>query len=283
VEREQGHVASATELLEESLAIRQEIRDRNGGGVGRIELAHTLHVAGDLESAKRAAVEAASIFRETALKQGEAQALHTLGDIALSEGDLALARNRHEAALTLRLELTEKRTVVESRVSLGAVCLEEGRIGESEKFLREVIDELDLEMTGPAGAIARVFLARALLAQRRNREASEALLRARGIAAETRRMAILLEIAVTEARVDAAMGRAEAALRNLAEMLETATRNGAGLYEFAARLALGEIELEYGDAAAGRTRLAALRDDAARKGFGLIAAQAGAALSRVSS
>jgi tetratricopeptide (TPR) repeat protein len=204
-----------------------------------------------------------------------AQAHFILGDIAMSEGDLAVARSEHETALSIRRELNEQRTLMESRVGMAGVFLESGQLDEAEKQLREIIEDMDLEMTGPTSAMARVLLARTHLAQKRNREAAEALSRAKGIVAETQRNIIRSEIAITDAYVEAAAGHAQPALRSLAELLETAIRNGSVHYEFSIRLALGRIELEYGDPEAGRARLAALRDDAARKGFGRIAAAAG--------
>ena len=46
--------------------------------------------------------------------------------------------------------------------------------------------------------------------------------------------------------------------------------------QFEARLALGEVEIKYGNSASGRMQLSALKNDAASKGFHLIASKAGA-------
>jgi eukaryotic-like serine/threonine-protein kinase len=57
-------------------------------------------------------------------------------------------------------------------------------------------------------------------------------------------------------------------------MLTEATKYGYLVYEYQARLALGEVEMKSGKATAGRARLAALDKDATRTGFLLIARKA---------
>jgi hypothetical protein len=56
--------------------------------------------------------------------------------------------------------------------------------------------------------------------------------------------------------------------------LSEAKRYGYLNYEYQARLELGEVEIKSGNAAAGRTQLAALSQDASRTGFLLIARKA---------
>ena len=58
-------------------------------------------------------------------------------------------------------------------------------------------------------------------------------------------------------------------------MLLEAKKYGYLSYEYQARLALGEVEMKAGKAAAGRARLAALEKDATGTGFLLIARKAG--------
>ena len=61
-------------------------------------------------------------------------------------------------------------------------------------------------------------------------------------------------------------------------VLAEAKKYGYLNYEYQARLALGEIEIKVGKAVAGRARLAALRQDAIRAGFLLLARKADGAM-----
>ena len=57
-------------------------------------------------------------------------------------------------------------------------------------------------------------------------------------------------------------------------MLTEARKYGYLIYEYKARLALGEVEVKSGKMTAGRARLTALEKDASRTGFLLIARKA---------
>ena len=65
--------------------------------------------------------------------------------------------------------------------------------------------------------------------------------------------------------------------RNLDATLAEATKLGFVPYQYQARLALGEMEMKFGQTTAGHAHLAALEKDARAKGFLLIARKAAAA------
>ena len=64
------------------------------------------------------------------------------------------------------------------------------------------------------------------------------------------------------------------AWKQLDAVLAEAKKYGYLIYEYQARLALGEAEMKSGKTAAGRARLIALDKDATRAGFLLIARKA---------
>ena len=66
------------------------------------------------------------------------------------------------------------------------------------------------------------------------------------------------------------------ARKSLEAVIAETTRRGFVVYEFEARLALGEIEMKSGQATSGRARLAALEKQAAAMGFGLATRKAAA-------
>jgi tetratricopeptide (TPR) repeat protein len=274
VKRELGDLAEARTGYEESLAIRKEIGDKRGGAIGRIELGAVLLEQGQLSASKRTIEEALSIAREVKLRPGEAQAFYFLGEIALAEGDLATARKHHEAAQAIRKENREERTLVESRLALANVSLEDGRAIEAEADLRDLRDHLGKDKTRPTEAMIELLIARALLAQNKTGEAGQALTRAQTLSAGTQRNYVRAMITITGARLAASQKQSNVALQNLNPLLAALNRSGAGALQFEARLAQCEAELQSSQASVAKGCFAALQKDATARGFRLVARRA---------
>jgi hypothetical protein len=85
------------------------------------------------------------------------------------------------------------------------------------------------------------------------------------------------ELTLADARIKAKSGKTSEALQALETMLRSARKFGYRLYEYQARLAIGEIELGSG-AAAGRIHLTSLQKDARDNGAWLVANEAQALL-----
>ena len=101
--------------------------------IGKVELGAVLLAQGEIAQARRVEDEAVQIARETKLTPGEAFAEYHLGEIAIARGDLTAARTHHERGLALRLDMNETRTVLESRLALAELALEEGRPDDAER------------------------------------------------------------------------------------------------------------------------------------------------------
>jgi hypothetical protein len=80
-------------------------------------------------------------------------------------------------------------------------------------------------------------------------------------------------VTLAESRVKAKSGKTAEALQSLQTALASAQKFGYRLYEYQLRLAIGEIELWSGSAAAASS-LAALEKDAREHGAGFVANQA---------
>jgi len=85
---------------------------------------------------------------------------------------------------------------------------------------------------------------------------------------------VRLRAAIGEARVQAAAGKTSEATRSLEETVATAKRQGYLEYQLESELAVAEIEIESGKAAAGSAMLKEVRTQAELKGFGSIAKRA---------
>ena len=120
-------------------------------------------------------------------------------------------------------------------------------------------------------------VAEAELGQYRLDEARDAVAKARVLTSKSEERHVITAVGIAGARVDAASGKSDAALRGLGDLLAELKRLGLVSLEFDTREAIGEIEMKSGRDAAGRADLQALEKDAEAKGFLLIARKAHAA------
>ncbi len=269
IDRMLGNLAAARAAYEESLQTRARLGDRRGTVMGRVELGMVQLAQGEIEQARKTQESALALAREIPLKPGEAQALFQLGEIALASGDLAAARRHHEDALAIRVGMKETRTVLESRVAIAVLSLEEGRAADA---LREAQD-LDAQIQGSGDVAIQigvgVVLARAHLALGDVDGASRAVARIRSIAETTTLIELHELFVLADAQVDAAQGRSDRARARLAGERPRLARSGlvlAGLECQAALLHLDRVE----GRPSFRSEANTLQKDARARGAGLI-------------
>ena len=128
-------------------------------------------------------------------------------------------------------------------------------------------------------AWAQSFLARNLLSAGHLQEAQTAAAKAVSLSQKYGGRTTGFEAVLADARVKAKSRNEVGARKELDAMLASARKYGYLSYEFQARLALGEIELESGSPSA-ETRLRSLENEARLKGMLLIADEAAALLKR---
>jgi tetratricopeptide (TPR) repeat protein len=313
----QGKLGESSRLYEQALAIYRETGAKSGIAMMLNNRAIVIHNQGDLSRANGMLEEVLAISRTSGNKLLAALGLYNLGDIALNRGELVGAQARFEEALAISQQIGSQREVaanlhgianvlrahgnlvearkkegeclaiferigqridvLESRLALAWLSIEEHDPGEAERTALEVGQEFEKLKDIDREAEARTALARSLLAQGRLSEARQAADRAAALSAKSESQPVRLLVAITVARVGAASGGAEAAARALksleAARAEASKAGRVGL-EFESRLALGEIELLSDRSAAGRRRLEALEMEARARGFGLVARKA---------
>ena len=98
------------------------------------------------------------------------------------------------------------------------------------------------------------------------------------LAAKTSMVAVRLEFAIARARVLAATGNMDGAVKSLRTSQVDAEKYGYGGNSYAIQFALAELEMKSGKSEVGRTRMKGLAKDARAKGFVLIGDKAARAL-----
>lgn len=270
-----GDLPLARRRVERALAAKRQSGDRIGTAEVLDTLAELADLQGDLETLRRAADQQLQIARETGTPIATARALRRLGRATLASGDPEAARRALVSALETAEKAREELEVLEIRLDLAHLELDEKHPAEAVRLARAAaawIGERDL----PA-AEARVFalLAGALAAQGDAQGAEEAARRSRDALARTEDAGLPVALAPHLARADVARGDARTAVRDLRRAIQQAQALGFTAAALEARLALGEMLAQRGDPAA-RPALQQLRRDAEARGFGRVARRAGA-------
>ena len=269
-----GDLAGSKKMSEEALALDHAIGNKSGKGSALAKIGHVLYHQGELHSARKNFEESLAIFREIGNKREIAYALRNLGEIHMMQEDMTNARKLHEEALALRNEIGEKVNVAESKAALAALAIEEGHPERAEALARESIEVLRAEKQAAEEILAEGILSRSLLLQGKRAEAERAAERATKLARNSEVKTARLSAALTSARIRAAIGRVEEAMKLAQSVYDEATRAGFVDSQFEALLALGELEIASGKETAGRSRLRALQERARAKGFNLIVRKA---------
>jgi tetratricopeptide (TPR) repeat protein/TolB-like protein len=268
---DRGNLAEAATMYEESLAIRRAVGGKSTIASSLTTLAHLLQDQGKLRQAREAAVEALALYRELGETRGVGSVQYRLGDISATQGDLGAARKAHEEALRIRQKLAEVGTVADSRLALARLSLQEGNAKSAEAAARQSVDTFAAQKYIDDEAMARAVWAQSLVALARPKDAREAIAQAMALANRSQSRLPRFEVEIARALVDAASGRQAVARAALQTIRADAAQMGFLGYAFAARLAIGEIDAERGDA---RESLASLARDAEAAGYGWIARRA---------
>jgi tetratricopeptide (TPR) repeat protein len=269
-----GDLAQAKRSYEEAITI---YRTENMGSLvvpALSNLGETLFALGDLAGSQKAYEEALAISQKAGTKFHTAYDLISLGEILAARGDLAAAQKNLQDGLAAVKQLGNQGGIAQAYLALADFALGEGRPQDSEALSRQAADLYHLQKQPDDEALAQATLADSLLAQGKLAPAREAIDRALDRMQKSQHLNIRLRVSTVAARVRAAEGDSTAAIAGLQATLAEARRHGFLLRQFEARLALGQIEMKSGRAAAGRSRLALLEKDAKAAGFPLIARKA---------
>ncbi len=276
---DRGDLAKARAAQEDALAAFRQAGDKRGIAATEGNLGNVLLEMGDLAGARHQFDDSAAIKREIGYRRGLAYADHQLGMLLLVQGDFDGARKSFQDALALCRELGMNDFAAQAEYAAAEVDLEQGHPADSEGPLRHAISQLESDKDADDGARAYALLTRALLRENKLPEAVDAAKHGSALAHTTPSRRASFETELADARVQAASGNSPEALRRLQALSLAEHRESYRLHELQARLTTGEIELNAGIAAQGRTLLTSLEKEASAQGFGLVASQAHALIS----
>ncbi|MFI5058330.1 MAG: tetratricopeptide repeat protein [Candidatus Acidiferrales bacterium] len=274
----QSKVLEAKPMYEQALAAYGEIGDKNGVLMSQGNLGNIYYDLGDLPQARKMYDQSLALARESETKSAVGLALQNIGGVLQAQGDFDGAKKVYEESLATRKAIGDEGGVLDCRLALATLSIEEGDPAAAESTAREAAAKFrkDKASLGEAGALAT--LAQSFLRQRKIREAETTIDKASQLTAKSQQSELRTPILIMAARIHGASGKATTASKDLEAILNEETALGNVSLQFEARLALGEIEMRVGEGAAGRSRLASLEKDATAKGFLLVARKAHAAL-----
>jgi eukaryotic-like serine/threonine-protein kinase len=275
--RQQGELARSRAAHEESLALRREAGDKDDVAMGVVDLGDLHFDAGDLRAARSAYEEGLGLATAGGQKRIIAYAQHGLGQVALVEQRIADAGSLLNQALRLRESIGEQTTSAETRLSLAALEIANGRPDRSEVHAASAVSVFAAKKMRDMHARALAELAVARLANANVKGAENAAQQAQTLAASTQNPFIRLTVQLSMARADLEANRTSVASTSFERVRSEAARIGLVGLELESRLEQARVALRAGDVEPGRSALARLEADAQARGFALVARRAAAA------
>jgi serine/threonine protein kinase/tetratricopeptide (TPR) repeat protein len=271
---ESGDSPAGARMFGESIKLAHEIGDKRTEARALNNLCMLSLAAGDLKRALKSCQDSLQLRKEIDDKGDQARSYSNLGDVLLAKGDVAGAQQNYGQALQIQQTLGQKGDAAYSQISFATLALEGRRPEEAKKLLQDAAAELAAEKDVGGEGQARGTLALALLDAGDGSGARSQIEQATNLAQQANDRNLKLMTAIAKARIDAASGKNDEALKALAAAQKESHAAGLVAIEFEARLALGQIELKSGRTADGRTKLQALAQESKAKGFNLVAAKA---------
>jgi tetratricopeptide (TPR) repeat protein len=308
----QGALEHSHRTFEEALAVYRQVGDQPGitqtQGVNGAVLAHQLRLAegrrdleqalaehlqygrkdafvemgpglvpvaiasGDIPSAERLAAQILSSAQETG--SSLVDALGAVAQVNWTKDDLAGARSKFDEALRLASKEQSEANVAWWQAQIALIAADAGHLEEAEPLARKALSAVAKENSPMDRLWALTTLADILLREKKYKEAIPLGAECDAIASKSEDKWALSGYVPTAIRIRAAEGKSGSAIEDGDIHLAEYARAGCVECQFNTRLAMGEVEINFGKATAGRARLSSLEKDARDKGFLLIARQA---------
>jgi predicted ATPase/Tfp pilus assembly protein PilF/DNA-binding XRE family transcriptional regulator len=133
----QSEYAQARALHEQSLTLRRELGDARGTASSLYNVGAAMAEQGEYEAAEIVHRESLAIRQRLGDKQGVAGSLNALGMLAWDLGDYARAASLHAESLALVRDLGDRKGIANSLNNLGNIADERGTYDEAERLHQE--------------------------------------------------------------------------------------------------------------------------------------------------
>ena len=270
----QGKFREAKGILEPLLDPRSE-GNKSVLGTAMQTLGSIAETQGDMATALRMYRDAVARLKETGAKTDYTAAERSLGKAFLRDGDFVSAKQAFSEAL-----LVDRETGAKTDTALDQVALAELSLAQAGPVdmgtLRSVIEQFRLQKITDGEVEAEIVLAREIMQQGKTSEAEKMLRQTNVLSAKSYDPTLRFDVALATAHLRGAQHRFDDAGRTIRPALQSAVTMGCVRCQLEARLELGEIEIQAGNAERGRAQLHELANEAGSRGFRLIADRAAA-------
>jgi len=235
----------------DSLAAFKQLGDRRGSSATLNNLGNLSVEMGNLDAAKKYFEQALALAREITYLGGQPYPMSGLGDVQLARGDMGGARKQYQQALALCEEIKDEDFASQIHNALAFLALVEGRLApDGEGLARQAVarvreGQFCCQRRGGACHAGAQSVRRKERSRKAATAATHSVALSRQGASETARF----EATLADSRVKAKLGKGVEARQELETMQTSARKFGYRIYEYQARLAMGEIELWAGNPA----------------------------------
>lgn len=271
----QGKFREAKELLEPLVEHLRSTADKSLLAHALETFGSIVEIQGDMPTALRMYQESAVLFKDSGAKTEYAEAERSVGKAFSREGDFVSAKRALSEARSVDHDIGAKSDIDLGQVELAEVSLAQGEPVDM-AALGSAVDELHHQKMTDDEIEAEVVLARAILQQGKNPEAASALTKAAALSAKSYDPTVRFDVALATAHLRTAQHHFDEARRTARPALQRAVAMGCVRCQLEARLELGEIEVQAGNAERGRAQLRQLANEAGGRGFRLLAEHAAA-------
>ncbi len=143
IEHDQGNPDLARGVLRESIAMSEELGDRRGRATSLNQMASIEHEQGNLEVARSRLRESITVKEDLGDRQGCATSLHQLAMIEHDQGNPAEARKLLRESIAVSEELGDRRGRAASLHQLAIIEHDQGNSAEARRLLRKSIAVLE--------------------------------------------------------------------------------------------------------------------------------------------
>lgn len=269
----QGKLREARQLLEPLVEHLRTTGDKALLADSLATLGDVSETQGDLPAALRMYQDAGTLFKGSGAKTEYANNRLSVGKAFLWEADFANAQRTISEALSLDHDLGAKTQAAFSQVGLAELALAQGGPVDFDA-LRSAVSELRVQKMTDEQLEAEIVSARALLQLGNTSEAARELREVATLSAKTYDPTIRFDAAIVTAEFLTAQHHLKEASRTAQSAFRSAVGMDCVRCQLEARLELGQIDIHAGNAERGRNQLLQLANDAASRGFNLIAKQA---------